>query len=224
MNPREGTSWTSFEGDRLIASGDPIEVAVQTRPVLDRRGHGPVLIFDDETGAQVEVDFRGSASDVRRRLVAARETTAAQSQLEPAADTDSPKGPGRPRLGVIAREVTLLPRHWEWLGAQPGGASVALRKLVEEARRRNESKDRARRAQEAAYRVLSALAGNAPGFEEAMRAFFANDPGRFDSHTADWPTDVRDYARRLASAAFAAASEADTAAVNSGAAADTARG
>lgn len=195
----EGVNWTAFEGDRQVATGDPVDVAVQTWDVLDRRAHGSVLIFDDDTGAQVEVDFRGTAEEVRRRLLASR------SIAEQGLSADPPRGPGRPKLGVVAREVTLLPRHWEWLSAQPGGASVALRKLVEEARRRNEGKDRARRAQEAAYRVMNAIAGNAPGFEEALRAFFASDRERFESHTTAWPADVRDYARRLAAIAFDAA-------------------
>lgn len=199
MSEREAASWTSFEGVHQVATGDPVEVAVETRAVFDRRAHGAVLLFDDDTGAQVEVDFRGTAEDVRRRILAAR------AQAEQGISAEAPRGPGRPKLGVVAREVTLLPRHWEWLNSQPGGASVALRKLVEEARRRNEGKDRARRAQEAAYRVMNAIAGNAPGFEEALRAFFAGDRARFEEHTAAWPADVRDYARRLAALAFVAA-------------------
>ncbi len=75
-----------------------------------------------------------------------------------------PRGRGRPKLGVVAREVTLLPRHWDWLNAQPGGASVALRKLVEQARRANGDADRARAAREAAYHFMSAMAGDLPAF------------------------------------------------------------
>jgi hypothetical protein len=100
-------------------------------------------------------------------------------------------------LGVVAREVTLLPRHWDWLNGQPGGASVALRKLVEEARRVNESKDRARRSHEAAYRFMSAMAGNLPGFEEATRALFANDPERLEGLIRVWPKDIRTHLVRL---------------------------
>jgi len=118
-------------------------------------------------------------------------------------EVEGPRGPGRPKLGVVAREVTLLPRHWDWLNAQPGGASVALRKLVETARRVNEDKDRVRQAQEAAYRFISTMAGNEPGFEEAARALFAGDERRFDEMTASWPIDVRSHARRLAAVAFA---------------------
>ena len=76
---------------------------------------------------------------------------------------------------MVAREVTLLPRHWEWLAQQSGGASVALRRLVDQARRGTEDKDRIRRAQEAAYRFMSAMAGNRPNFEDAIRALFAGD-------------------------------------------------
>ena len=105
-------------------------------------------------------------------------------------------------MGVVAREVTLLPRHWEWLSGQPGGASVALRKLVEEAGRANVGRDRARRAQEAAYRFMSAMAGDLPGFEEATRAFFAGDTTRFAELTEPWPIDIRDHARGMAEASF----------------------
>jgi uncharacterized protein len=114
----------------------------------------------------------------------------------------TPRGPGRPKLGVVAREVTLLPRHWEWLAQQPGGASVALRKLVEEARRANKDKDRVRQAQEAAYRFIAAMGENKPHYEEVARALFAGDAARFEAWTASWPSDVREHARRLAAAAF----------------------
>jgi hypothetical protein len=108
------------------------------------------------------------------------------------------RGPGRPKLGVTAREVTLLPRHWEWLNAQPGGASVALRKLVEHARRNGGEPDRRRREREAAYAFMSSLAGNFPNFEEASRALFADDRERFSALVAEWPPDVRDHAGALA--------------------------
>jgi hypothetical protein len=119
------------------------------------------------------------------------------------AGKQEPRGPGRPKLGVVAREVTLLPRHWEWLNAQPGGASVALRKLVEEARRGNESKDRMRQAQDALYRFMSTLAGDEAGFEEASRALFAGDRKLFMALIQLWPKDVRSHAERLAGSAFA---------------------
>jgi len=210
------TSCTSFEGTRRIATGDLAHVALRTKDVLDRGESAPVLIFDDATGEFVEVDFRGSPADVLRRIEAldrpaATAPSAALSDGIAPTDTTAtspltapppPRGPGRPKLGVVAREVTLLPRHWDWLSAQPGGASVALRKLVEDARRTSAPKDRVRRAQEAAYRFMSAMAGNLPGFEEAARSLFAGNRDRFAAETDPWPADVRDHARKMADAAL----------------------
>jgi hypothetical protein len=142
-----------------------------------------VLVFDDSTGEQVEIDLRA-------RAVVAKP------------QADAPRGRGRPRLGVVAREVTLLPRHWAWLGEQPGGASVALRKLVEAARRENAGRDRVRRARDAAYRFMSAMAGNLAGFEESIRALFAGDRVRFEEMVAGWPGDVREHASAMAEVAF----------------------
>lgn len=189
---------TAFEGFRCIASGELVQVALETKKVMDRGGREPVLIFDDETGEQVEVDFRGASEDVRKRL--AQGASAGASAADPA--REGPRGPGRPRLGVVAREVTLLPRHWDWLNGQPGGASVALRRLVDEARRANEGRDRVRRSQEATYRFMSAMAGNLPGFEEAARALFAGDPGRFAEEIDGWPEDVRRHLARIVQGAM----------------------
>jgi uncharacterized protein len=192
---------TAFEGSRCIASGNLVEVARKVKPIIDRGEQASVLIFDDLTSELIEVDFRGTIEDVLKRL----EKPAARSELATAPlnpDQSAPRGPGRPRLGVVAREVTLLPRHWEWLNSQPGGASVALRKLVEEARRVNRGRDEVRRSQEAAYRFMSAMAGNLPGFEEATRALFAGNPERFNDLVSAWPVDIRDHARKVSAAAF----------------------
>jgi hypothetical protein len=170
-------------------------VALKAKEVIDRGERAPVLIFDDQTSEPIEVDFRGTPEDVAGRIKAGSPTPAPTQPAE-----EAPRRPGRPKLGVVAREVTLLPRHWEWLNSQPGGASVALRKLVEEARRTNAGRDRVRRAQEAAYRFMSAMAGNEAGFEEATRALFAGKPERFEELTAGWPIDVRDHSRKLAAA------------------------
>jgi uncharacterized protein len=192
MKVDERTRCTAFEGFRRIASGDLPHVALAIKGIVDRGN--PILIFDDASGEQVEVDLRGTQEDVRKRL--AREV-APERQLQ-----ERPRGPGRPRIGVVAREVTLLPRHWEWLNSQPGGASVTLRKLVEEARRANQGRDHARRAQEATYRFMSAMAGNLPAFEEAARALFAYDPERFAQQIRGWPRDLQRYLVRLVSGAM----------------------
>jgi hypothetical protein len=187
-----GQTCTAFAGPRRIATGALNDVALKAKGAVDRGE--TVFIFDDATAQPIEIDFRGSLADLRKRL----------AKPEKAAPTpDAARGPGRPKLGVVAREVTLLPRHWEWLNAQPGGASVALRKLVEDGKRANEGKDRVRRAREVAYRFMSAMAGNLPRFEEAARALFAGNAAQFDGMIAAWPKDVREYAKRLASEGLA---------------------
>jgi hypothetical protein len=196
MDTHNRTRCTAFEGSRCIASGELRDVVLKAKEVLDRGESAPVLIFDDETAEPIDVDFRGTPSDVSSRL---REIAVAAPAE---ADSQEPRRAGRPKLGVVAREVTLLPRHWEWLNGQPGGASVALRKLVEHARRANQGIDRIRRAREAAYRFMSAMAGNEPGFEEAARALFAGNREQFDEQVALWPADVRDQAKKLAAAGF----------------------
>jgi hypothetical protein len=178
--------FTAFEGERRLASGSLAEVALAVKRV-EGRTSAPIAVFSDSTGRAVDLDLRGSDEDVVARLA---------ETLAPAAET--PRGRGRPRLGVVAREVTLLPRHWEWLNAQPGGASVALRKLVDEARRANGDRDRQRAARDAAYHFMSAMAGNLPNFEEASRALFADDRRRFVGQIAGWPADIRDHVVKLA--------------------------
>lgn len=196
MYERPPVRCTAFAGTRKIATGELAEVALKAKEVWDSDENAYVLIFDDSTSQRVEVDFRGTPKDVVRRL--GRVADADPSAAEPGA----PRGPGRPKLGVVAREVTLLPRHWEWLNSQPGGASVALRRLVEVARKANREKDIVHQAQEAAFRFMSVMAGNLPGFEEAIRALYRGNRAGFDALVEPWPADVRDHARRLAGPAF----------------------
>jgi len=204
--------YTSFDGHRRIASGPLETVALAVKQAVESGALGPVLIFDDTTGRPIDIDTRGSDQETLARLAthpakAADRAGAAQpgdlfgagtNSIEAEAPVNQPRGRGRPKLGVVAREVTLLPRHWEWLTAQPGGASVVLRKLVDEARRTHGEKDRRRRAQECAYHFMSAMAGDMFGFEEATRVLFANDQSRFRKLVATWPEDVRDHAISLA--------------------------
>lgn len=196
MNTSSDPAFIAFDGDRRIAAGDLREVARAAKQALDRHSDSSVLVFDGVTSNAVDLDFRGSVDEVLARLPVAEKNSDAEP--EPPAN----RGPGRPKLGVVAREITLLPRHWEWLARQSGGASVAIRKLVDDARRGGEDKDRIREGQDAAYRFMSAMAGNKPHFEEAIRALFAPDPSRFRELIAAWPADVRDHAARLAERAF----------------------
>lgn len=181
---------TAFAGDRLLASGPLAEVALAVRRAA-AGGGAALLVFDDATGRVVDLDLRGSEAEVLARLA----PPAAGPDAAPEA-LPGRRGRGRPRLGVVAREVTLLPRHWDWLAAQPGGASVTLRRLVEAARRADGRSERA--ARDAAYRFMTALAGDRPGYEEATRALYAGDRARFDAQVASWPADVGDHAARLA--------------------------
>jgi uncharacterized protein len=182
------TRYTGFAGERLLAAGALAEVALAVK-AAEIRGDARVLVFDDATGAQVELDLRGDDEAVLARYQAtAEEPTAARAR-------------GRPRLGVTAREVTLLPRHWEWLAQQPSGGSAALRRLVEQAMRSGGEVEAARRASEAAYRVMNALAGHLPHFEDGLRAFYAGDHARFGQIVDNWPPDVADYVRRMAAPA-----------------------
>ncbi|MBR0664023.1 DUF2239 family protein [Roseomonas hellenica] len=192
---------TAFDGVRRIASGALVDVALAAKAALARNPTGPLLTFDDATGAVIDLDLRGGTAEIVSRLL--EEAKGAQRPAGPSGQDDAEenapsRGRGRPRLGVVAREVTLLPRHWEWLATQRGGASHALRRLVDEARRADGGRSQSRAAQEAAYRFMSAMAGDLPGFEEASRALFAGDRERFAEHSAAWPADIQTHARKLA--------------------------
>ena len=191
----------AFDGDRRIASGELADAAAQIKRAIGSRIDAQILVFDSETSHPVEIDLRGSLADVQARL---QNKTAAKM---PEPEASSPRGPGRPKLGVVAREVTLLPRHWDWLALQPGGASVAIRKLVEDARRGGSAKDRKRAAQESVYRFMSAMAGDKPHYEEALRALFVGDGERFHALIADWPSDIRDHIAQLTANLFEAVRE-----------------
>lgn len=188
MPAAAASTCTAFDHHRLIASGPLAEVVRAAKLALDAGADEPLLIFDDRDGRQIEVDFRGTLAEVLARL--------------PGAADAGTRGPGRPRLGVVPREVTLLPRHWDWLATQPGGASAVLRRLVEQAARGGGAKDRARAAVESVDRFMRVIGGDLPGYEEASRAFYRGDRASFDALTDAWPTDVREHLHRLAAIAW----------------------
>jgi uncharacterized protein len=185
---------TAFDGVRRIASGAIIDVIHDIQRYLARAPDAGVAVFDDATGERIELDWSSPELQLVAQLTAPRLATAWTAT--PA--TETPRGPGRPRLGVVAREVTLLPVHWSWLNSQPGGASATLRKLVDEAQKVQEIRESVRRSQEAAYRFMVFAAAGLPGYDEALRAMHAGDPFQFDGSTSAWPEDVRLYARQLA--------------------------
>ena len=186
--PKRPTSprYVAFYAGKRIAEGSEPEIAA----LLDQQKltanspdlpHSMPLVFDIDSGAQIELPVNASSIP---------------------SEAGAPARPGRPKLGVIAREVTLLPKDWDWLNVQSGGASVTLRKLVLMARRSNEGAGKVRQAQISCYRFISAIAGDEPGYEEASRGLFTGDAARFEANTQGWPADVRDHARKLANAAF----------------------
>lgn len=177
---------TVFQGhERLMTA--PLPEVLALLKAHEREAALPLLTFDDQTGQQVDFDLRGALAEV----------------LERYAPAPARAGPGRPRLGVVAREVTLLPRHWEWLEGQRGGASAALRRLIDETRKADPEGERRLQAQRAADRFLGVLGGDLPGYEEATRALYAGDGPAFQARVQHWPDDIRTHALSLAAPAFA---------------------
>ncbi len=189
----EDRTFTAFVGNRLLAAGSITEVVARSKSVVDAGVSERVALFDDETGRIIDIDYTGSTQEVLARL-------AIHPLLQPeeeAVKEEKPRGPGRPKLGVVSREVSLLPRHWAWLAHQRGGASAALRKLVDEARIKYKAQEQAFKAKEAVHRFMWDMAGDFPYFEETTRAFFAKDYRRFSTLISEWPPDIRQYLELL---------------------------
>lgn len=191
MKVQADAQYLAFHGTRLVSEGAPLEVAAETKEYLEKHPDANVLIFDAATSAPAEFNFHGSPRDVIARL-----------KEEFRGDEEKPAGPGRPKLGVVSKEIGLLPRQWEWLAEQPGGASATLRRLVEDARKRNEGRDSARRSQEATYKFMNVMAGDLPHYEEALRALYAKNVSLFTTLVKTWPKDVSRHVLRLSENAF----------------------
>ena len=177
----EEIMYTAFAGARRIAAGNRDSILSQIKQYTDS-SEERVLIFEDVSGKQVDFDFSGSIDDVLER-----------------ARARSPKaGPGRPKLGVVGREISLLPRHWDWLEDQPNGISAAIRRLVDEARKREPGAQRARRLRDGIARFMWSMGGDLPNFEEATRALYGESDARLEELIAPWPDDVREHVLRLA--------------------------
>ncbi len=196
----ESMTFTAFSAQRRIAAGPIEEVALAVKEWEAQAGDS-VLIFDDQSGQQIDLDLRGTPAEALERL-------SQHPVLQRRAEHEEKRtGPGRPKLGVISREVSLLPRHWDWLNEQPGGASATLRKLVEERMRVSQGRDRARKAQEAASKFAWIMGGNLPQFEEVARAMARKDRARFEALIAEWPADIRNHLQWLVEKAAKAEQE-----------------
>ncbi|WP_336814808.1 DUF2239 family protein [Bosea sp. MMO-172] len=180
----------AFHDTTRLSSGPLATVALAVKAALATSPEATILVFEDETGKVVDLDLRGSDAEIAARY-------APPTGAAPETADDAPRGRGRPKLGVVAREVTLLPRHWDWLALQPGGASQALRRLVDEARKADGGRSLTRAAQERAYAFIATMAGDRAGFEEASRALFAGERERFAEHSRSWPQDIRNHAEKL---------------------------
>ena len=188
----ESQTYTAFAGYKLLAHGDLVRVALKVKRKFKEEPHARILIFSDLTGKQMDFDLRGSEGDVESRL---------QKFVGEQPD-NSVQGRGRPKLGVVAREVSLLPRHWEWLAAQSGGASAAIRRLIDEARRKTTGREVIRQSMERTHAFMTAIGGDLPNYEEALRALYAKDEKKFHKQLDEWPTQVREHAMKLAAATF----------------------
>jgi hypothetical protein len=179
-------TFTAFVGDSIIAAGPLPEILPCLKHSFDKDPGAMILTFNDRTGEQVDFDLRGTLADI----------------LTGTAEQEPRLGPGRPKLGVISREISLLPRHWDWLQEQSNGASAAIRRLIDEERKRQPDALARRLSAKATGRVMSAIAGNLPGYEEASRALYSGHGEHFRESTGEWPSDIRSYVERLATPAF----------------------
>ncbi len=181
-------TYTAFAGDRRVVAGDLKTVVLGIKQRVDAGEEQTVLVFDDHDGSQIDFDLRGTPEEALARL--------ASHPMVLADASNRPSGPGRPKLGVICREVSLLPRHWAWLEQQQGGISVALRRLIDDARRRGQGRQLARTVRDGASKFMWTMGGNLPNFEEASRALYAGDHARFKQLIHAWPEDIRDHLER----------------------------
>jgi uncharacterized protein len=179
-------TYTAFVGETQIVSGSLETMLTRIKTEFDHDAGTLFLIFEDQSGRQVDFDLRGTLTEVLARALPA----------------PTKSGPGRPKLGVVSREITLLPRHWAWLEEQPNGASAALRRLIDEVRKQESDGPEARVAREAVGRFLTAMAGNLPGYEAACRALYAVDRSSFEILIQAWPRDIRAYLQGRVGEAF----------------------
>jgi len=191
MRPTRETECTAFSGTQKIARGNVVDVIPAVKAFFEKSGESPVLLFDNTTSAPIEIDFRGSTEEILSNIANFSEGS-----------EEKPANPGRPKLGVISREISLLPRHWEWLSLQPKGASATLRTLVEEAKKKTAPQDEIRKAQNSLHAFMTAMAGNMPGYEEALRALYSGDHTRFGEAISAWEKDIREHTETLAKKAF----------------------
>jgi hypothetical protein len=192
MKTSQVNKYSAFEDAKLLFQGELSDVVLKIKKYLGSDRNSAILIFSEDTGKLMDFNFQGTTQAVLKRL----EVFTSAEQMNPSS------GPGRPRLGVVSREVSLLPRHWEWLAARSGGASATIRLLVEEAQKKSSTNPSIKQMQERVYRVMSVLAGDFHGYEEALRALYKRDRKSFVSRIETWPKDVQKYLNDLGKPVF----------------------
>ena len=187
-------TYTAFEDHKILSQGFLEDVVLKVKKRLEKSPESQIVIYSDATGKSMDFNFQGSEKEVLKRL---------EVYTTPENTTEASSGPGRPKLGVISREVSLLPKHWEWLATQSGGASNTLRKLVEENMKKTSGVLTVKTAQERTYKFMSVEAGDLENYEEALRALYRKDKERFTSEIKTWPRDVQKHILELAKPVFA---------------------
>ncbi|MES2802482.1 MAG: DUF2239 family protein [Bdellovibrionota bacterium] len=185
-------NYTVFAGFKIISQGNIEEVAIATKKYLKKEDDVRLLIFSDLSGKQMDLDLSGADKDVIDRL----------SVYKAAEASVSVSGPGRPKIGVKPREVSLLPLHWEWLSTQSGGASATIRRLVDEKMKAPTPKDKIKQTQESVYTFLNSIAGDLTNFEDAIRFLYRQDEAKFKDAIADWPKDLKKHTLTLSRGVF----------------------
>lgn len=102
-------TFVAFSSGVCIARGSLPMVAVEVKRATDAGAPRAIQVFDAETSEPLDLDLSGTIDDVERR----HQVDNASMHGQQPDDAGRPRpARGRPRLGVVSREVTLLPRHW----------------------------------------------------------------------------------------------------------------
>tara|TARA_B100001013_G_scaffold338302_1_gene259147 strand:+ start:260 stop:835 length:576 start_codon:yes stop_codon:yes gene_type:complete len=163
------STYIAIHNKSLIAQG---ELPAVIREAQRQFPEAEPCLYKLDNGKRVDIDWRGDAEEVIKRLPAA---------LVPPAEKR-----GRPKLGVISKEVTLLPEHWEWLSVQRGGASTTLRRLIDSAMSSMTPAQERRIKQDQLYSMMRVFEDEA-GFEAASRALYRLDEAAFSQAIGNWP-------------------------------------
>ena len=178
-------TFSAYGPTSCIGQGELTDVALAAHRFLRTHPDQSALILQDSTCQIIDLDLSGDEALLERK--------ANHYPIRSQAPVPDSKDP-------ITGEITLLPRHWQWLAEQGGNASATLRRLIDEARRdpKQKADNECRRRQQLTYRFCQALCGDFQGYEDALRALYAADKDSFKTHISTWPADFALRAEALA--------------------------